>query len=166
MSKSESERHKLLKEYGKLFLQHHFGVPKEHIHEEFSVGSTKFDVIAYPPVEMKGTWTIGMECGQKKSNVKENYEHFSRALNFVDIIFWIPYTIYRAPYADMIRCKIGDVFFQQFAYDILDERFVVAKNTVHKDKMYFLFITKQGRFPEIETHPIATYSFKGDEDVK
>jgi hypothetical protein len=164
MNKGESERHKLLKEYGKVLLQKYFGVPEEHIYEEFTIGFTKFDIAAYPPLEMKDAWTIGIECGQKKSNVRENYEHFTRALKFADIILWIPYTIYRAPYADMIHCKIDNMISIQFAYDIIDSKFVAARNTVHNDKMYFLLITQEGRFSEIENNIKTLYHF--DEGIK
>lgn len=150
VNKKESERHKLLKEYAKLLLSKSFGVPKEHIYEEFTIGSTKFDVIAYPPVELKNVKIIGVECGNKKSNIPDNYNHFRNALKFVDLIFWIPYSIYYAPYIDLIHSRIKDIVFIQMSFDISDKNFSEISNTAIKDKMYALFISKKGRFPKIE----------------
>ena len=159
-NKGESKQHKLLKEYGSLLLSKEFNVPKEHIYTEFSVGSIRFDVIAYPPVELNGEMIIGIECGNKKSNVFDNYKHFEKALKFVDLIIWLPYTIYRAPYSDLINSKIKEILFIQMSLDILDDDFLEVSNVYKENTMYALYITKEGRFPELNFTPRSTWNFE------
>jgi hypothetical protein len=123
---------------------------QRNMSEEFTIGSIKFDVIAYPPIELTNVKIIGVECSNKKSNILKNYSHFRNALKFVDLIIWIPYTIFLAPYSDLIHSKIKDVIFIQGSFDILDKKFSNVSNLNNEDKMYALYITKKGRFPFIE----------------
>ena len=67
----ESEKHKLIKEYGKLLLNDEFQIPKEYIYEEFTIGSIKYDLLVYPPLDIKDIKIFGIECGTKKSSKKK-----------------------------------------------------------------------------------------------
>lgn len=159
--RKESEDHRLLKEFAVSLLNKSFKIPKEHIYQEFSVGNIKFDVIAYPPVELKSKNIIGVECGNKKGNVKANYEHFRRALNFIDLIIWIPYSIFYAPYADLVHCKIKDIVFIQHAFKISENRFCKVFNCHDDNLMYALFISKRGRFPILDaTSTVSEWIFE------
>lgn len=146
----ESDKHKLLKEYGKLLLNKELQVPNDHIYEEFSIGSAKFDVIAYPPVDMIDLKIIGIECGSKKSNKKKIYAHFKKCLKFVDFIIWIPYDALIAPFIDLINTKINELLFLACSFKINDLKYFEIANYVYKDKIGALFITMEDRYPYLE----------------
>jgi hypothetical protein len=107
-------------------------------------------VIAYPPPELKQIPKIGVECGKKGSSCTKSHEHFEKALEFVDSIIWFPYDIYRAPFADLLNVKIGDMVYIPISTDIINDRYRFVENSVLEGKITHLFIIYTSRYPEVE----------------
>jgi len=146
----ESEKHKLLKEYAKIMLKKKFGAELENIYEEFAIGKIKFDVCAFPSVENINSLRIGVECGNKKGNIESNAMHFKESLKFVDFIIWIPYRIFRAPYSDLIRSELDDVYFYPLALPLFENKFANVANSTEKTIICSLLISIRGRYPSFE----------------
>ena len=125
-------------------------MPSEYIHEEFQIGSIRFDVIAIPPVDLKGPKTIGIEWGNKGDSWEKSHDHFKSALNFVDFIVWIPYNIYKAPYSDLINARVEDIDYLPGSANLMDQKYSDIQNSALENRIAFLVITKVGRFPETE----------------
>ncbi len=148
----ESKSHRLLKEYAKLLLSKVFHFPNKYIYEEFAIGSVRYDVIAYPPVEFRNESNIiGVECGNIKNNVLANYTHFKKALEFVNVIIWIPYDIRIAPCVDLVSSRIKDIIFSApRPFEIFNKKYAGGQKSCTADEMIVLFITKKERFPFLD----------------
>lgn len=146
----ESEKHKLIKEYGKMLLNDEFQIPKEYIYEEFTIGSIKYDLLVYPPLDIKDIKIFGIECGTKKSSKKKNYIHFKECLKHVDFVIWIPYDAFLAPFIDLLNAKIKNLLFIPCSFEFKHEKFRELLNYASEEKIAALLITSKERytFPE------------------
>lgn len=108
----ESEEHKLLKQVGRRFFKNYFGVRDEDIYEDFPLGDYVFDVLVYPKrsrPEASKLSILSMECGSLSCKGSKDCINYLRKiadmLDFVDLVIWVPYSIYYTPFADILSSR-------------------------------------------------------------
>lgn len=150
---NESKQHRLLKEFSKEVLSNTFEVPEQFIYEEFALNDIIYDVAAFPPAELNELTSVGVECGNKKTNWKKNHEHFKKCLQHIDLIVWFPYSIFKAPFRDLLLMQnTEDLNFVPVNYNIDDEAFQEVTNTPEGDTICGLLVSKRGRYEWFDKH--------------
>jgi hypothetical protein len=161
----ESEKHKVLKKVAKRHLVEYYNVREEDIYEDFPMGDHVFDIIAFPRRSREGPNSfslIAYECGNIKGNCIDCLKKINDMLDFVDIIIWIPYSIYHNPAADIINRnfqeldKKGNVIFSTEEFDL--KRFPLRLKIVKNEKR---LLKKKGirRDIRVEDNFISSLAF-------
>lgn len=147
----ESEKHAILKKIAKRFLKEFFGVREEDIYEDFPIGDHIFDIIAYPKRSRKGASRLSIissECGNLGTkNCIDCLKKIEDMLDFVDLVIWVPYSIFYNPFADIL----GSISFSE-----LDKKGRVKFSTeefdLHKVPMKLRILKTERRIKNITTN--------------
>jgi hypothetical protein len=150
-AQNESERHVLLKEFAGKKLRDVFDVPQESIELEFPLGNARYDVAAYPPVDAMYLPSVGVECGRKKSTRKENEKYFEQCLRYIDMVLWLPYSIYESSFADLMLAPNENIVTLPVNFDIHNEQYShLANIAMDKEVVAGLMIADEERYLEFD----------------